>query len=188
MSHVRFAALAAALVLAAATAPAQDKKKVDNQEYANWSKFKPGTTATLKMTTESTGMKTGSTVISKLIEVKDDKLVLEMDTETELMGKPFKAPAMKRDVTKTVEVDAKAADLAKAGKPEGTFEEGTETLKVGGTEVKTKWYKYKSKLEGLGETSGQMWTSDEVPGMLVKMTSKADTFSMTMELVEFTKK
>lgn len=188
MSHVRFAALAAALALAAATAPAQEKKKIDNPEYANWSKFKPGTTATLKMVTEAGGNKTPSTVISKLLEVKDDKLVLEMDTETELMGKPFKVPAQKRDVTKTVEVDAKAADATKAGKPEGTFEEGTETLKVGGTEVRTKWYKYKAKAEGLGETSGQLWTSDEVPGMLVKMTSKADKFSMTMELVEFTKK
>jgi hypothetical protein len=187
VSQVRFAALAAALVLTAAIATAQDKKKIDNPEYANWAKFKPGTSTKLKMTNEFNGMKSGSTITTKLVEVKDDKLVLEMQTETEVMGQKFNAPAQKRDVTKTLELDAKAADAAKAGKPEGTTEEGSETLKVGGTEVKAKWYKYKTKAP-MGEVSGQMWMSEDVPGTLVKMTTTADKFSMTMELVEFTKK
>ena len=38
------------------------------------------------------------------------------------------------------------------------------------------------------EVEGQSWTSDDVPGSIVKMVTKTATFSSTMELVEFVKK
>lgn len=180
MSKVRIAALAAVLALAGSAARGDD-----NPEFANWSKFKPGTTAKLKVTSEFGGNKTAATVTTKLVEVKGDKLVLEMESETEVMGKPLKVPAQKRDVAKTIEV--KEGQPKPSLKPEGTTDEGTETVKVGGAEVKTKWYKFKTKTP-MGEVSGQVWTSEEVPGMVVKMTSKADKFESNMELVEFSKK
>jgi len=187
MSKMRGLIAAFVLVAVVSAAPAEDKK-IDNPEYANWAKFKPGTTAKLKMTNEFNGMKSGSTVTTKLVEVKDDKLVLEMEIETEAMGQKFNAPAQKRDVTKTIEVkDGQPKPPAIGEKPEGTTEEGTETVKVGGTEVKAKWFKFKTKTPQ-GEMTGQTWMSDDVPGKFVKMTSKNDMFSMTMELVEFTKK
>jgi hypothetical protein len=188
MSKMRGLMVAVVLVGTVSVASAEDKK-IDNPEYGYWAKYKPGTTSKLKMTNEFGGNKTATTIVTKLVEVKDDKLVVEMETETELMGKPFKAPPQKRDVPKVFEVkEGQPKPPMIGGKPEGTTEEGTETVKVGGTEVKTKWYKYKTRVEALGETNGQVWMSDEVPGSLVKMTTKSDKFSMTMELVEFTKK
>ena len=179
-------ALSATLALLfGAVASAQEKKSIDNLEFANWSKFKAGASTTLKMTSEFNGTKSVTTMTTRLVEVKADTLTVETESEVEVMGKPFKAPAAKRDVTKTVEVPA-GVPVPKGDKPEGTTEEGTETVKVGAAEVKTKWYKYKTKTTA-GEISGQVWMSDEVPGQLVKMVSTGDKFSSTMELTEFKK-
>jgi hypothetical protein len=186
MSKLRGLIATVVLVASVSAASAEDKK-IDNPEYGYWAKFKPGTTAKLKMTNEVSGFKSGQTITTKLIEVKDDKLVIESETETEFMGKPMKGSAVKRDVPKTVVVREGQPGPPAGGKPEGTTEEGTETLKVGGAEVKTKWYKTKTKTPQ-GEMTGQMWMSDDVPGRLVKMTTKGEKFEMTMELVEFTKK
>lgn len=172
-------------VLVGSFAVAQEKKTIDNPEFANWSKFKEGATTTLKMVSEFNGMKNTTTIVTKLVEAKADQLTMETTAEVEVMGKPFKAPAQKREVKKTLEVPANTP-VPKDQKPEGTTEEGTETIKVGATDVKTKWYKYKSKTPA-GEVSGQVWMSDEVPGQVVKMVSKSDKFSSTMELVEFKK-
>ena len=74
-------------------------------------------------------------------------------------------------------------------KPPGTYDEGTETIKVGGSDVKSKWYKYKSENDGM-TTQAQSWSSDDVPGGFVKLVSKTtgkSKFEMTMELVEIKK-
>ncbi len=177
----------AALVVFSGAVAMADKKKIDNPEYVQWSKYKSDSMTKLKMVNEFNKMKTESTVITTLKEVGADKLVLETEVITNLNGMEFKAPATKRDVAKTIEVDDKAADAIKAAKPEGTTEEGTDTLKVGKDDVKTKWFKYKSKASGM-EVDGQSWISDDVPGSIVKMVTKTSTFNSTMELVEFIKK
>jgi hypothetical protein len=188
MSKVQFATLAVGLILTT-TVAGQDKKKIDNPEYTSWSKYKPGTTVKMTIVNNAGGQKFEIARTSKLVEVTAEKCVLEDEGMTKVAGMEVKQPATKRDVPKTLEVDAKSADAIKAVKPEGTTEEGTETLKVSGTEIKTKWYKFKSKAAGgAAATEGQMWMSEEVPGLMVKMTTKTDQSEMKMELVEFTKK
>jgi hypothetical protein len=187
MSLTRIVFATTLVVFSGAVAHA-DKKKIDNPEFTMWSKYKADTMTKLKMSTEVNGMKSGSTIVTTLKEVGADKLVLETEVISNFNGMEFKAPATKRDVTKTIEVDDKVAEqIGKGAKPEGTIEEGTETLKVGKDDVKTKWYRFKSKASGK-EVEGQSWVSDEVPGRIVKMVSKTSTFSSTMELVEFVKK
>lgn len=183
----KLAALVAVLAVATAATAAD---KVDNLEYAYWSKFKAGTTVVLKMTTEANGMKFGATITTKLVEAKDDKLVMETTSVSTVNGMEFKGEPMKRDVPKQLEKPAPGVD-PKTGKPEGTTEEGKEKVKVGGTEYECKWYKFKSKQKlptGEEEVEGQIWMSEDVPGQLVKMTSKTKAGSMTMETTEITKK
>jgi hypothetical protein len=169
-----------------ALASAQDKKTVDNPAFASWSKFKAGAAVTLKMTNDAGGTKSSTTMTTKLVEVKADEVTVEVTTETEVMGMKFAAPAMKQTHKKSIEIPANTKVPEATGKPEGTTEEGTETVKVGATEVKTKWYKFKTKTPA-GDFEGQVWTSDDVPGMVVKMVSKGDKFSSTMELTEVKK-
>ena len=70
--------------------------------------------------------------------------------------------------------------------PDVKKEEGKETLKIGGVEVKTTWMKYKSKTP-TGEHEGQTWLSEDVPGGLVKSVSKAGDVSTKTELIEIKK-
>ena len=187
MSMARIVCTAALVVFSGAVALA-DKKKIDNPEFTMWSKYKADTMTKLKSTSEINGMKTENIIMTTLKEVSADKLVLETEAISKFNGMEFKSPPTKRDVTKTIEVDEKIAEqIGKAAKPEGTTEEGTETVKIGKDDVKTKWYKFKSKAEGT-ETVSQTWTSDEVPGSVVKVVSKSSTFNNTTDLIEFVKK
>lgn len=178
----------AIVVVCAGLARAQDK--VDNPEFANWSKFKKGTSVTLKTVSSFNNMSSEASITSTLVEVGADKLVVEMTSAVKSGGMEFKAPPTKRDVTKTITLpkDYKKEDFAK-GKPPGTYEEGAETIKVGGSEVKAKWYKYKADTDGT-KTEAKMWMSEDVPGMMVKSemtTSGAVATKTTMEITEIKK-
>ena len=188
MRLTRFAAVAAVLALAAGPAAAQDT--IDNPEFASWSKFKKGTSVTLKSTSEVMGMTTEVLLTTTLVETGADKLVVETATVAKVNGMEFKTPGMKRDVTKTLTLPkgVKKEEVA-AGKPPGSLEEGTETLKVAGTEVKTKWYKFTAEVDKT-KTEGKTWMSDDVPGRLVKSetnTTGAFAVKSRMELIEIKK-
>ena len=188
MRLTRLLAAASLILLAGGIALAQEK--VDNPEFANWSKFKKGTSVTLKSTSDVAGMTTESTITTTLVDVGTDKLVVEMSTATKANGMEFKTPPIKRDVLKTIPLPegVKKEEFAK-GKVPGTLEEGTETLKVAGKEYKTKWYKTKTSAGGMN-IEGKIWMTEEVPGMVVKMESStkgAVAFKTTLEVTEFKK-
>jgi hypothetical protein len=187
MRPTRFAALAlVALIPGVAVA----QEMITNPEFANWSKFKKGTSVTVKTVTDVAGMKGEMSITMTLVEAGGEKLVVETSSVTTANGMEFKSPAAKRDIAKTIELPkgVKKEDL-ESKKPDGSFEEGTETLKVAGVEVKAKWYKYKSEIAGI-KSEGKMWMSDDVPGWLVKTeltTSGEIASTMKSEVVEFKK-
>jgi hypothetical protein len=168
MRHRRTAA-AVALFALAATADGQDT--FENPEYTSWAKFKPGTSLTVKVTSTVGGKSNETVITNTLVSVAADKLVLETAVTDKAGGKEVIHPGQKRDVPKTVPIlpGFKKEDLPGPGrKPPGTVEEGTETLKVGGTEYKAKWYRIKQTVPGGGEIEGKTWMSDEVPGSVLK--------------------
>jgi hypothetical protein len=124
-----------------------------------------------------------------LVEVGDDKLVLDTTSVTKINGMELKSPVVKRDVPKTYTIPKveKPKEDPKVEKPK--TEEGMETVKAGGVEVKAKWYKVTLDVMGT-KTESKSWTSDEIPGGLVKMVSKTSGTvegTVTMEVVEFKK-
>jgi hypothetical protein len=180
--------LALVVFLGGGAAVAQEK--IDNPTYASWAKHKVGTTTVLKSTTSGAMFSSESTITTKLVEVTADKVVVEMTVKSKAAGKDFDLPPMKQEYPKTIELPkgAKKETFA-TGKPEGTTKEGTETVKVGGQELKTKWYEYEVKANGM-DIKAKMWMSDDVPGAMVKMESKvaAQVAGETkMELIEFKK-
>jgi len=189
MRRARTAALFAVFALAATAA---GQETVENPEYAAWAKFKPGTALTVKVVSAAANTTTEVLLTNTLVQVGADKLVIETAVTTKAGGMEFKQPAMKRDVPKTVTLPAgvKKDEMPAPGKkPPGTVEEGTETIKVGGAEYKTKWYRIKSNTNGV-EVEGRTWMSDEVPGMVVKSETTVKgpmTATTKMEVVEFKK-
>jgi hypothetical protein len=187
MRLTRFLALALGVLVPGALSA---QETIDNPEFTNWSKFKKGTSVTLKSSSSVAGMANEFTLTSTLLEVGSDKLVVETSTVIKAAGMEIKSPAMKRDITKTITLPKGVKKEALAGgKPEGTVEEGTETLKISGMEIKTKWYKAKSEVAGI-KTESKVWMSEDIPGRMVKMeatTSGAAATTTKMELVEFKK-
>jgi len=122
--------------------------------------------------------------------VTADKVVLETSGVSKVMGMEFPTPATKRDSAKTITLPKGVPVPPKPGdKPPGTVEEGTETIKAAGTEFKTKWYKTKTEAAGT-TTESKLWTSEDVPGTVVKMEAKttgAATSDTKFELLEFKK-
>lgn len=169
---------------------ASAQETIENPSYAAWAKKKIGTQVIQKTTSEVMGQKFEATITYKLLEIKDDKVVVEMITKSKVSGTEVEQPATKIDVTKstTVPKGMKKEDVQQ-GRPEGTIAEGEETLKVAGKEYKTKWFKYKRSSEGT-EIDSQSWICMDVPNLLVKMTSKVTgkdpnlNSKTTMELVE----
>lgn len=185
---MRFASVLSAAVLALAAGPAAAQETIDNLEFTAWSKYKKGASITLKTTSTFNGMTSEAIMTTTLVEVGADKVVVEYAVVSKANGEEVKAPAEKRDVPKklTLPKGSPKPDRT-ATTPPGTYEEGTETIKVAGTELKTKWYKYRGE-EGGTKTEAKMWVCEDVPGQLVRMESKttgAATIETKAELVEF---
>jgi hypothetical protein len=182
--------VASAVLLALAVSPALADETIDGPEFHSWSKFKPGTSITFKATTKAAEANTEATMTVKLLEVTADKVVLETSGVTKVAGMEFQVPTTKRDSTKTITIPKDVPKPPKPGdKPDGTYEEGTETIKTAGQEFKTKWYKTKTKISGVTIES-KMWISEDVPGAMVRMESKStgtSTVDSAIELVEFKK-
>ncbi|HJZ58804.1 MAG TPA: hypothetical protein VKE74_27930 [Gemmataceae bacterium] len=182
--------ISSAVVVLVLAAPARGQETINNPEFASWSKFKPGTSVTMKTSTAAADFKTESTIKNTLVEVGTDKLVIETTVTMTVNGMEMKNPPMKREVPKQITIPAGAPKPPEPGKkPEGTVEEGTETLKIAGAEYKTKWYKTKNTIEG-NTTEAKVWLSDDVPGTLVKLDSTTTgmvNVMLKMELAEFKK-
>ncbi len=182
--------LAAVVVLALVARPAFADDTYPNPEFATWNKCKPGTSGTIRTISDSAGMKTEILMTNTLVEVGADKLVVETATTIKTNGMEIKAPAQKRDVTKTIVLKkGDKKDHAFNGKAPGKTEEGNETLKIAGMEVKTKWYKAANDLGGV-KSETKHWVSDDMPGMMVKSvttTSGTVTSTITMEVIEVKK-
>jgi hypothetical protein len=170
---------------------AQDQ--VDNPEYANWAKFKPGTSVTRVSTSEiPAGRFTALTETITLVEVAADKVVVEVKGVYEVTGAPTVGYRPKtREIPKTVPLPAGTTKEEFARKLPGTVEEGTETVRMIGEEFKTRWFRTKTDANG-NRTEGKTWISDEVPGRIVKeetttKTKDGGSFKTTRDLTEIKK-
>lgn len=167
-----------------------EEKSVDNPAYPVWAKQKVGTTLTVKNVTEAAGQKTESLMTYKLLEIKPEKVVLEITSKTILMGMEFAGPPSKMEIEKTtkVTVDPKAQEAAEKAKKNYATTNGEETLKIGGKDYKCKWSKVKGATDGV-EYESTTWTSDEIPNLMVKMNSKSTgkdiNSTTTIEVTEF---
>lgn len=174
----------ALLVLAAGSARAED---VENPEFASWSKFKTGAAVTHKSISTINGRASEQTQTHTLVEVAADKVVVEMRVTIVVQGNVLKPNAVRQEISKALVIPkgAKKADVL-AGKPEGTFDEGAEILKLDGKELRTRWFKYKTETGGR-VIQGQKWLSADVPGLLVRQhesTGGAVPVDSVLDLVE----
>jgi hypothetical protein len=157
----------AALFLAVGAVRADET--VENPEFTGWSKFKKGTSVTLKSIVTISGKSSEQLLTYTLDEVAVDKVAVVVTLVIATQGQVLKPNALRQEIPKTLTLakDQKKEDVL-AGKPAGTFEEGKVALKVCGIETKTRWFKFKSTDSVGVVTEGQVWVCADVPGLIVK--------------------
>jgi hypothetical protein len=156
-------------------------EQVDNPQYQSWSKFKPGTTVTMKsdsvMKVQGNEMKNASTITTKLLDISPTEATVE--TTMLANGQESKLPPQK--IPAKTEKAAVPADAPKAD-----MKEGTDKVEIAGKTYNAKTVETTSDANGM-KTTSKTWMSDEVPGGMLKMESNS-TGSMesktTMTLVE----
>jgi len=164
----------------------------DNPAYAQWAKFKPGTSTTITMNSEAAGQTSKMETKATLVEVTPEKVVVESVTSMEAGGQKMDMPAQKMEIKKAMDpapaVDAetqKQIDAAKA-----SAKTTDESVTVAGGTFKAKCTETTTEANGMKSVS-KVWTSDEVPGGMVKMeatTSGAMASTTKGELKTFDKK
>lgn len=175
MTRLAVSALALLMMLAAGA------RAENNPVYESWAKHKPGTSIKLKMVSEAAGNKTEMETVQTLKEVTPEKVVIENQTTMSVMGQKLEQPAMPMEIpAKMPAGQPGAAEPTKS--PDVQTKESTETVSVSGKSVSAKVLETKDKTSW-----SKAWSSNDVPGTVVKMESKTTgdmASSMTMELVE----
>jgi hypothetical protein len=164
----------------------------DNPAYTSWAKFKPGTSTTMAMASDAGGQTSKTETKTTLKEVTADKVVVEVAMSMEAGGQKMDMPAQTMEYKKVMDAAPATPDAPKdqpnMPKPETKTSEESVTVAAG--TFKTKCTESKMKM-GEMNTVSNVWTSDEVPGGMVKMEATTDgsmKSKTTSELKAFDKK
>ncbi|HEY4328744.1 MAG TPA: hypothetical protein VGN88_03340 [Phycisphaerae bacterium] len=162
--------LAAALLLSGANfCHAADQ--IDNPQYKSWAKYKAGTSITLSMVSDMAGNKTEMQTTTTLLEITADKAVVESKMSMNAGGQKMDMPATKTEVAAKIDKPAVATTAPATTAPD--VKQSTDTLTVSGTAIKCNVTESKSSANGMN-TNSKVWTSDQVPGGLVKSETTMD--------------
>jgi hypothetical protein len=156
----------------------------ENPMYRSWARYNVGTKITVRNTSEAMGQKTVTTIVTTLVEKKADSIVLENKMSMEVAGNKMDMPAQTMEIPAAMPEIPQTEEVADAPKPE--IHESDDTITIAGKEYKAKKVESTAKTGGMTVQSTS-WTSDNVPGMMLKSVSSVDgefASSATMELIE----
>ena len=184
LRSIAWCALLGVVSLATSVARAD---RVPNPAYEGWKPFKVGSWVKHSQETKADGATTTMTTITTLVELTATKAVVE--TRTELMAggeRTVLEPVRQEHASAIQDPSGPAVD------PEGAIlskpKEGAESLRVGDKTYACKTSEYTFRLDD--ETiRNKAWTSEKVPGGLVKsesrMAAPGRTSLTTVTLVAF---
>lgn len=142
-------------------------ERIDNPEYQQWAKFKPGASATTEMVSKMGENVSKVVTTHTLKELDENKAVIETLTVMHVADQEIKQTT-KRDVPAKID---KPEEPKEGEKPE--VKKGEETIKVKAGTFKCDTVETHMKQKGRNIVS-KVWTCQDVPGGVVKMTSRMD--------------
>jgi hypothetical protein len=175
-SSGRFFAFPAIAIIAIFAAPVRAAQVKENPEYAAWAKFKPGSTAVTVTELEGGGNKMTTERTSKLVEVSPDKLVLEVTSTVTAAGQTSTPTPRRQEVPAKKEETIATKDL-----PDEEVEAAGKKIKCKVREGTTMSGPANSKVE----MKGKLYSSDTVPGGVVKMVLTSTRGTATTMLKSF---
>ena len=159
----------------------------ENPVYRSWSKFRKGASVTYLSVTKQKATSTEMSMTYTLVDVTPEKVVVESVVRLKANGKEVVMPPSRLVNSKASGISNKKPGQANPNKPDGFLSEGTESIPIAGRTVVAQWTKVKTRSES-AENLIQTWSSDEIPGGLVKSvtTVPGSVASVTMELTSVT--
>ena len=148
--------------------------QVENPQYKEWAKYKPGTSMTMSTTSDAGGQSSKMETKTTIKEVTDDHVTLETAMSMDAGGQKMDMPAQSTEIKKMMEeMPATPNAQAPADAPKPDTKTSEESVTVGAGTFKTKLTE--STMEAAGnKTVSKTWTSDDVPGGMVKMEATTD--------------
>ncbi len=152
------------LIMLAAITPAvqAEDELVDNPLYKHWAQFKPGSYSVLRTYFDASGKVIQSRIRQTLLKVTPTEVIIT------------KKPGMMREeqwvdmVEHKVKIPARITpEEAAKQEPENTAGEGEEELDIAGQKLQTHWVALDTLFARVQKNS-KIWTSEEVPGRVVK--------------------
>lgn len=154
------------------------QETAENPEYRSWASFKTGTTVKLKEVTEAAGTKTVAESQLTLIEVNDQKLIVEARVVRFSGGNKAEMPVERREIAARIPKE----DL----KPRGSvLREGVHELQIAGRRLVCQWTEVREAANILTQT----WTCPDVPGGLVQRETRIEgptPSTVRLEVVDWT--
>ncbi|WP_145302951.1 hypothetical protein [Crateriforma conspicua] len=156
----------------------------ENPVYTAWEAFPVGTKVVVRSVTERDGKQQIEKTSKELLEKTDEAVVIG---RTVVMvsedGSESKLPQMKLRNPHYFRLPP-GIDPKQFGQAKGVKEQGEQRLQVEAGTFETTWKKIESKVEA-GITYTQTWSSNEVPGGLVKAINRTPATEVinTMELI-----
>ena len=139
----------------------------ENPMFKSWAKHGVGTSVTTTVKTKAAGQETAMEVTTSLEAKSADKVSLKIVTKMTVAGTTMELPGQTIDIPAvTPPVEKSAAD---APKPE--TKENTAKIKITDKEFNTKVIESTTTI-GKITTTSKSWTSEEIPGMMLKMETK----------------
>jgi hypothetical protein len=134
-------------------AMAQDKapELKDNPIYLYWSSCKAGSWVKVSMQVDQRGQKMDMEQVQKLLEVKEDKAVVEVSGKMKMAAGEFPIPVQKQDI--------KAKEPPEKVKID---KEGDEEIDVAGKKLQCHWYEL--SITGGTPMKLKVWMSKDIPG------------------------
>ncbi|MGN6367446.1 MAG: hypothetical protein ACTHN5_04205 [Phycisphaerae bacterium] len=151
-------------------------EQVDNPAYTSWAKYKPGTTVTYKQSMEmAMPMAMPSpqmTITEKLVEVKPEAVVLEVSSETVVMGQTHTMPPRQQQVPAKIDKEKMGVPPNVKGEVKD-MKEGKEKVEVNGKSVDatTREMTVVATEPRPMTAHVKVWQAEEVPGGMVKTVS-----------------
>jgi hypothetical protein len=176
--------IASLIVLATLAAPVSAQETIDNPQYQEWAKWKAGAFATIKSESVVDGkVQLVTTQTQTLKSLTAEKAVVEITSVTEAAGQKISAPPVTFDiVAKLPKVKFDPADVKVEPKddPKVKHTKGRETLTINGKKVECEWVQ--TEFEGV---TSKMWTSEQIPGRMVKAETRTKESTSTMQLTDW---
>jgi hypothetical protein len=171
------------LLLSPDEATADEANFVENPVYARWKNYPVGTEVRYRQHTQARGVDERRLLVYRLRERTADQLSVEIRTRPE--GAAESDETVQTQTAKRLFRLPPGISAKQFGKPAGRKGEGQEELGVLGRRLQASWVLSEVRVEA-GLTETKTWTSDQIPGGLVRSVSTTPAVNSvtTMELLE----